>query len=57
MVVAEYRALADDRAGMLKWLETAERTRDHNLPTLRADPEFEPYRSDPQFVKILQRLP
>jgi hypothetical protein len=57
VVVAEYRALADDRAGMLKWLETAERTHDHNLPTLRGYPEFALYRSDPEFVKIVQRLP
>jgi len=56
-VVAEYRALANDRDGMLKWLTTAENTHDHNLPTLRGYPEFAAYRSDPEFVKIVQRLP
>ena len=57
VVVAEYRALANDRDGMLKWLATAEATHDHNLPTLRGYPEFAAYRSDPEFVKIVQRLP
>jgi len=57
VVVAEYRALANDRTGMLNWLATAERTHDHNLPTLRGYPEFADYRSDPEFLKIVQRLP
>jgi len=57
VIVAEYRALANDREGMLKWLGTAQTTHDHNLPTLRGYPEFGPYRSDPEFVKIVQRLP
>jgi tetratricopeptide (TPR) repeat protein len=57
VVVAEYRALAHDRAGMLLWLTTAQRTHDHNLPTLRGYPEFDEYHADPEFVKIVQRLP
>jgi tetratricopeptide (TPR) repeat protein len=57
VVVAEYRALAHDRAGMLHWLATAQSTHDHNLPTLRGYPEFDEYRGDPEFVKIVQRLP
>jgi tetratricopeptide (TPR) repeat protein len=57
VVVAEYRALASDREGMLNWLATAESHHDHNLPTLRGYPEFEAYRSDPAFVKVVQRLP
>ena len=57
VVVAEYRALANDRDGMLKWLAKAEATHDHNLPTLRGYPEFASYRSDPEFVKIVHRLP
>jgi tetratricopeptide (TPR) repeat protein len=57
VVVAEYRALAHDRDGMLKWLARAEATHDHNLPTLRGYPEFEGYRKDPEFVKVVQRLP
>jgi hypothetical protein len=56
-VVAEYRALAHDRAGMLLWLTTAQRTDDHNLPTLRGYPEFDEYHADTEFVKIVQRLP
>jgi tetratricopeptide (TPR) repeat protein len=57
VVVAEYRALANDRDGMLKWLAQAEATHDHNLPTLRGYPEFASYRGDPEFVRIVQRLP
>ncbi|HVN45961.1 MAG TPA: tetratricopeptide repeat protein [Steroidobacteraceae bacterium] len=57
VVVAEYRALANDRAGMLEWLGTAAQTHDHNLPTLRGYPEFEPYRNDPAFLRVVQRLP
>jgi len=57
VVVAEYRALANDRDGMLRWLAKAEATHDHNLPTLRGYPEFAAYRGDPEFVKIVQRLP
>ena len=57
VIVAEYRALADDRSGMLWWLANAEATHDHNLPTLRGYPEFAAYRSDPEFQKIVQRLP
>jgi tetratricopeptide (TPR) repeat protein len=57
VVVAEYRALANDRAGMLEWLAKAEATHDHNLPTLRGYPEFAAYRSDSEFVKFVQRLP
>jgi tetratricopeptide (TPR) repeat protein len=57
VVVAEYRALANDRDGMLQWLAKAEVTHDHNLPTLPGYPEFESYRKDPEFVRIVQRLP
>ena len=57
VVVAGYRALANDRDGMLKWLTRAQTTHDHNLPTLRGYPEFQGYRKDPEFVKIVQRLP
>jgi len=57
VIVAEYRALADDRGGMLRWLAKAEATHDHNLPTLRGYPEFAAYQSDPEFQKIVQRLP
>lgn len=57
VVVAEYRALANDREGMLSWLATAESHHDHNLPTLRGYPEFAAYRSDPAFVKVIERLP
>jgi tetratricopeptide (TPR) repeat protein len=57
VVVAEYRALANDREGMLTWLAKAEATHDHNLPPLRGYPEFAAYQNDPEFQKIVQRLP
>jgi hypothetical protein len=57
LTVAEYRALANDRDGMLKWLAVAEARHDHNLPTLRGYPEFSAYRNDPAFLQILRRLP
>jgi tetratricopeptide (TPR) repeat protein len=57
VIVAMYRAVASDRAGMLRWLAQAEATHDHNLPTLRGYPEFAAYRSDPEFREIVQRLP
>jgi len=57
VVVAEYRALANDRAGMLKWLGVAEARHDHNLPDLRGYPEFAAYRDDPGFEEIVRRLP
>jgi tetratricopeptide (TPR) repeat protein len=57
VVVAEYRALANDRDGMLTWLAKAQATHDHNLPTLRGYPEFAAYRSDPEFVKVVQHPP
>jgi hypothetical protein len=57
VIVAVYRALANDRAGMLTWLAKAEAIHDHNLPTLRGYPEFAAYRSDPEFQEIVQRLP
>jgi Tfp pilus assembly protein PilF len=57
VVVAEYRALAGDRAGMLKWLALAEARHDHNLPALRGYPEFSAYRNDPAFGEVLARLP
>jgi len=54
VIVAAYRALANDRDGMLKWLGVAAARHDHNLPSLRGYPQFLAYRNDPE---ILQRLP
>jgi tetratricopeptide (TPR) repeat protein len=57
VVVAGYRALANDEAGLYKWLAIAEAQHDYNLSHLRADPEFSTYRGDPRFIAVLQRLP
>jgi tetratricopeptide (TPR) repeat protein len=55
--VAEYRALAHDRPGMLRWLTIAAEGHDHNLPCLSGWPEFSPYFKDPEFVAIVSRRP
>jgi tetratricopeptide (TPR) repeat protein len=57
VIVAEYRALDNDRDGMLKWLKVAEAHHDHNLPALRGFAEFAAFRADPAFVAIVNRLP
>jgi len=57
VIVAGYRALANDREGMLKWLAVAEAGHDHNLPSLRGYPEFSAYRDDAAFQHILKHLP
>jgi Tfp pilus assembly protein PilF len=54
VLVALYRALAHDEDDMFHWLAVAEANHDHNLPRLRADPEFADYRDQPRFQAILQ---
>jgi hypothetical protein len=56
VVVALYRALANDEEGMFHWLTVAEANHDYNLSRLRGDPEFTDYRDRPRFKEILQRL-
>jgi len=56
IAVAAYRALANDRAGMMKWLDIAEAAKDYNLIFLVADPYFANYRSDRGFEAIVGRL-
>jgi tetratricopeptide (TPR) repeat protein len=53
--VAEYRALAHDRTGMLRWLAVAADGHDHNLPCLSGYPEFSRYLRDPDFVAVVNR--
>jgi tetratricopeptide (TPR) repeat protein len=55
--VAEYRALAHDRPGVLRWLTIAAEGHDHNLPCLNGWPEFSPYLKDPEFAAIVSRRP
>jgi tetratricopeptide (TPR) repeat protein len=57
VTVAQYRALANDRAGMLKWLAIAEARHDHNLAAVRGTAEFSTYRDDPALREVLARLP
>ena len=53
--VAEYRALARDHVGMLRWLEIAAEGHDNNLPALYGYPEFSPFLKDADFVAIVNR--
>jgi tetratricopeptide (TPR) repeat protein len=53
--VAEYRALAHDHLGMLRWLAIAAEGHDHNLPALYSLPEFSPFLKDADFVAIVNR--
>ncbi len=57
VLVAGYRALARDEAGLYQWLAIAETQHDYQLPCLRVDPEFSLYREEPRFVAATQRLP
>jgi len=57
VLVAEYRALANDAAGLYSWLTIAEAQHDHNLSRLRSDPEFSAFLADPRFIAVAQRLP
>jgi tetratricopeptide (TPR) repeat protein len=57
VTVAQYRALANDRVGMLKWLAIAEARHDHNLAAVRGFAEFSAYRTDPALREIFARLP
>ena len=54
--IAGYRALAGDRAGMMKWLAVAEAAHDHDLPMASAFPYFNAYRTDPEFSGMMARL-
>jgi tetratricopeptide (TPR) repeat protein len=53
--VAKYRALAGDRAGTLHWLSAALAQHDHDLVRAVAYVEFEPFRQDPDFQKIVNQ--
>jgi tetratricopeptide (TPR) repeat protein len=57
VIASEYRALAGDRNGMLKWLTLAEQRHEVMLFALRCNPAFSAYRDDPAIRAILERLP
>jgi adenylate cyclase len=54
-VAAIYIGL-DDRASAFEWLEKAAEERDDWMIYLRADPAFDPIRSDPRFLRLLARV-
>jgi len=53
--IARYRALAGDRSGMLNWLGFALAQHDHDVVRAAMYPEFEPFRGDPEFRKIVSQ--
>jgi tetratricopeptide (TPR) repeat protein len=53
--VAKYQALAGNRAAMLHWLRVALAQHDHDLVRAAMYLEFERFRSDPEFRKIVTR--
>ena len=53
VVVAKYRALAGDRAGMLHWLGVALEQHEHDLVRAAMYLEFEPFRKDSEFRRIV----
>jgi tetratricopeptide (TPR) repeat protein len=55
VTIARYRALAGDRAGMLHWLGVALAQHDHELVRATMYPEFEPFRNDREFRKIVSQ--
>jgi hypothetical protein len=50
-----YAAVGDADAG-LQWLEQAYRDRRGYLAYLKIEPELDPFRSDPRFQRLLERM-
>jgi len=57
MSIAAYRALANDDAGMMKWLGIAESVHEYDLERLRTDVEFLHVRQDPRIASLVRQLP
>jgi serine/threonine protein kinase/Flp pilus assembly protein TadD len=55
VAVAGYRALAHDRAAMMRWLSVADSRHDRDLLGLFSEPNFRQYRDDPEFLAIADR--
>jgi len=53
---ALYYAAAGEGDAMFEALDGARRLRDSNLLTIRSSPIFDPYRADPRFQALLQRM-
>lgn len=56
VMVARLRALAHDRDGAMRWLQTAEAGHDRNLARLPLYPELTPYHDDPDFQGFVRRV-
>jgi tetratricopeptide (TPR) repeat protein len=54
--VAVLYAIRKDADQMFKWLETAYETHDSGMVQLAVTPFFVPYRNDPRFIALCQKL-
>jgi hypothetical protein len=52
MIYAELR----DAASAVKWLERASAARNSMVRSLKADPAWDPIRSDPRFQDLIRRM-
>ena len=53
LLLAQYQG---DRDNAFRWLEKAYQERDWCILYLKADPVWEPIRSDPRFANLLRRV-
>ncbi len=56
VAIAGYRALAQDRSGMMRWLRVADAAHDHLLRDVLTLPDFSAYRGDPEFASVIAHL-
>jgi TolB-like protein len=55
-MVAEFYGRLGEQDTMFEWLEKAYEARDGGLTFLKADPQWDPWRSDPRFQDLLRRI-
>jgi TolB-like protein len=55
-MVAEFYGRLGEKDTMFEWLEKAYEARDGGLTFLNADPQWDPWRSDPRFDDLLRRI-
>jgi len=55
-MVAEFYGRLGEKDTMFEWLEKAYEARDGGLTFLKADPQWDPWRSDPRFQDLLRRI-
>ena len=55
-MVAEFYGRLGEKDAMFEWLGKAYEARDGGLTFLNADPQWDPWRSDPRFDDLLRRI-